>query len=324
MVRFAGLPVARADNVRAMAATKRKKGTAKAARTSARRPTPRAKPAPKKKTKRATKPRSAKRAKSTKGTKKASEHHLICGAHGETPATFVCRHVADGVACGFHANPPAPDDPWPDAWCDLCEEAFQRGGGEWNEQNEGATDIKVLCTHCYEAARERNSKIPRLARGHAARLTEKEASRLIHRAVHAAQALQEKSDKKWRWQSMGRWDFDGEAGTLTFSDRSRATVVADIQLVGSYSKRSNTFQWAWETLGEDDSDAEVIARLRVFGEVRGIDQLTTPNWECDETTGWEMTALAAHVLGASGVYLAPMKRHLYWFMLLSNWRIATN
>jgi hypothetical protein len=74
----------------------------------------------------------------------------------------------------------------------------------------------------------------------------------------------------------------------------------------------------------DDSDAEVISRLRVFGEVRGVDQLTTPNWECDETTGWEMTALAAHVLGASGVYRAPMKRHLYWFMLLSNWRSGAN
>lgn len=204
MMRFTGLPVAHADSVGAMAATKRKKGKAKAARTSTRRPTPRAKPAPKKKTKSATKPRSAKKAKSTKGTKgtkKASEQHLICGAHGETLATFVCRHVADGVACGFHANPPAPDDPWPDAWCDLCEEAFQRGGGEWNEQNEGAAEIKALCTHCYEAARERNSRVPRLARGRAATLTAKEASRLIHRAVHAAQTLQEKSDKKWRWQS---------------------------------------------------------------------------------------------------------------------------
>jgi len=293
-----------------MAATKGKKGKAKTARTSRRRAAPRAKRAPQKKPKRA---------------RKASEQDLtICGAHGETPATFVCRHVADGVACGFHANPPAPDNPWPDAWCDLCEEAFQRGGGEWNEQNDQAADIKVLCTHCYAVARARNIEVPRLARGSAVRLTANEAAELVHHAVHAAQALQDKSDKKWRWQDMGRWDFDGESGTLTFSDRSRASVVADIQLVGSYSKRSNTFQWAWETLGEDDSDAEVISRLRVFGEVRGIDKLTTPNWECDETTGWEMTALAAHILGASGVYRAPMKRHLYWFMLLSNWRREAN
>jgi hypothetical protein len=99
--------------------------------------------------------------------------------------------------------------------------------------------------------------------------------------------------------------------------------VADIQLVGSYSTRSNTFQWAWETLGEEDSGAEMISRLRVFGEVRGLDKLTTPNWECDETTGWEMTAVAAHILGANGVYRAPMK-HVYWFMLLSNWRSAAN
>ncbi len=248
---------------------------------------------------------------------------MICGAHGETPATFGRRHVAEGVACGLYAKAPTRANPWPDAWCDLCEEAFQRGGGEWNEQNEQVPDIKVLCTHCYTVARARNIEVPRLARGRTAKLTAKETAALVHHAVHAAQALQDKSDKKWRWQHMARWDFDGESGTLTFSDPKRASVVADIQLVGSYSKRSNTFQWAWETLGEDDSDAEVISRLRVFGEVRGIDKLTTPNWECDETTGWEMTALAAHILGASGVYRAPMK-HMYWFMLLSNWRSAAN
>ena len=75
----------------------------------------------------------------------------------------MCRHVADGVAYGFHAKAPTRTNPWPDAWCDLCEEAFQRGGGEWNEQNEQAVDIKVLCTHCYAVARERNIEVPRLA-----------------------------------------------------------------------------------------------------------------------------------------------------------------
>jgi hypothetical protein len=82
---------------------------------------------------------------------------VICGAHGETPATFVCRHLADGVARGFHADAPTKDQPWPDAWCDECDKAFQAGGGEWNEETEKVLDIKVLCTHCYGAAKERNS-----------------------------------------------------------------------------------------------------------------------------------------------------------------------
>ena len=60
---------------------------------------------------------------------------IICGAHGETPATFLCQHLSAGVACGFHVAD-APGDPWPDAWCDLCEEAVQATEGEWTDESE--------------------------------------------------------------------------------------------------------------------------------------------------------------------------------------------
>ena len=101
---------------------------------------------------------------------------ITCGSHGEMHATFVRRHLSEGVACGFHANPPAPDDPWPDAWCDLCEEGFKAGGGEWNEGSEKIADVRSLCSYCYEDTRERNKNVPVLALGSPARLTEDEAA----------------------------------------------------------------------------------------------------------------------------------------------------
>lgn len=244
---------------------------------------------------------------------------VICGKHGETPPTFACWHVTRGVSCGFHASAEDPDQKWPDAWCDLCEGAFQAAGGEWNDVSEEQAAIQVMCTHCYEEARDRNRRVPPLARGSAARLTYEEASELIHHAVHAVRATQEASDRRWSWRGMARWDFDPKTSTLTFSDPKLPTVIADVRLVGSYSTKSGTFQWAWQTYDEAAPEAAAVSRLRVFGEVRGISQLTSPKLECDEIHGWEMTSLAGYILGAEGLYRAPFD-HQRWFMLLSNWR----
>jgi len=119
---------------------------------------------------------------------------------------------------------------------------------------------------------------------------------------------------------MARWDFKADTRTLTFTDPEKPTVIADVRYVGSFSTRSKTFQWAWETF-EDAGDGEAISRLRVFGEVRGITRLTTPNWQADETDAWEMASLAGYILGAEGLYRPPFD-HVRWFMLLSNLRNA--
>jgi hypothetical protein len=247
--------------------------------------------------------------------------HVVCGKHGETPPTFACRHVTMGIACGFHTSVQDPDQKWPDAWCDLCEEVFQAAGGEWNDVSEKQAAIQVMCTHCYEEARSRNQRVPPFARGAAAHLTDNEVAALIHHAVHAGQAVQEESNRRWSWRGMARWDFDREASTLTFSDPKLPTVIADVRLVGSYSTKSGTFQWTWQTYAEAAPEAIVASRLRVFGEVRGISQLTSPNLQCDEIHGWEMTSLAGYILGAEGLYRAPFD-HLHWFMLLSHWRVV--
>ncbi|HLL22246.1 MAG TPA: hypothetical protein VK427_08945 [Kofleriaceae bacterium] len=244
---------------------------------------------------------------------------VTCGEHGETPATFACCHLTLGVACGYHASADALDDPWPNAWCDLCEEAFQAQGGEWNDVSEKVADIKLMCTDCYDAARDRNAEPPRLARGARARLSATEAKALVHHATHEMQTIQAASQKRWGWNTMASWDFDDEASTLTFSDPARPSTIADVRLVGSYSTKTNTFQWAWHTFDDCAPEAHDIARLRIFGEVRGLSKLTTANWKCDEAAGWEMASIAGYVLGTEAVYRAPFD-HQRWFMLLSNLR----
>jgi hypothetical protein len=121
---------------------------------------------------------------------------------------------------------------------------------------------------------------------------------------------------------MPKWNFDDNASTLTFSDPTRPSMIADVRLVGSYSTKTSTFQWAWQTFDECAPKARDIARLRIFGEVRGLSKLTTANWKCDEAEGWEMASLAGYVLRTEAVYRAPFD-HQRWFMLLSSLRQAS-
>lgn len=250
----------------------------------------------------------------------SDESELInCDRHGETPTTFACQHIARGVACGYHASTDDPNDQWPDAWCDLCNAAFQAAGQQWTKASELAASIKVMCTHCYEAARDRNAHVPPGAQGAQPQLTADEITALLHQAVHVLQDSQAASDQNWNWRSLSRWDFDEGSRTITFSSDEGPQVIATADLVGSYSTRSGTFQWAWQTFPEGAMQARAIARLRAFGEVRGISQLVTPKWRCDEGDAWEMAALAGYVLGSEGLYRAPFD-HQMWFMLLSDWR----
>jgi len=249
----------------------------------------------------------------------SDRRRVTCGAHGETPATFTCQHVAGGIACGFHASGDDPEDAWPDAWCDACDERVRSAGGEWTEAAEHLAEVGLLCTQCYDAARARNRHVPELARGVAVQLTDAEAVSLVRHAVDDAQARQAASNQRHGWLDLEHWAFDDDARTLTFSGAGRATLVADVQLIGSYSTKTGSFQWAWETLEPRAPMAEVASQLRMFGQVRGLTRLTTPNWPAEEVDGWEMASLASYLYGGEGTYRAPFG-HQYWFMMLTGFR----
>jgi len=248
----------------------------------------------------------------------SDDGRVVCGRHGSTPQTFVCRHVAFGVACGFHS---AGDEygPWPDAWCDACQDVLA-AAGEWTDAAAKQADIELLCTHCYVEARDRNGAVPPLGRGEKPRLSPEEEKRLLRGACRAGQRCQDAATARWGLGDYARWDYDSGAGTLTLSKGQRAPLVADVRLVGSYSTRSSTFQWSWVLYPDGNAQVDEVAQLRAFGEVRGVSLLTTELRECDEAEAWEMTTLAGYLLGCQAFYRAPFD-HLYWFMLLRNFRM---
>lgn len=82
-----------------------------------------------------------------------------CEEHGESQATFVCRHLVHGMGLGFYTADD-PDSARPDAWCGACERLRVQHGGEWPEDVEATLGATLQCAGCYDRARVRNAVEP--------------------------------------------------------------------------------------------------------------------------------------------------------------------
>lgn len=250
-----------------------------------------------------------------------ADHPVVCGEHGSTPGTFVCRHLQQGYGCGFHTvHEDAAADPWPDAWCDRCEATLQ-ADGEWTDEN--SPELALVCTHCYELIRHRNRQIPEPIRPGQLSVDESEYGELSVAAFEWCERQREKASARWAFDKKAKWFFDRDADVMRFYDEQKgATVLADAVIVGSFSTRSNTWAWAWGNSAYSAEDRAQIDPVRVFGEVRGIRRLSDAHWDADEVDAWEMAQLAAYLLGAEAVFRAPYE-HMHVFMLLRRFRLES-
>jgi hypothetical protein len=114
-----------------------------------------------------------------------------------------------------------------------------------------------------------------------------------------------------------RWDWDADQGSIVFSDDGTPRVIAQAQLVGSVSRKTGTWLWAWANRSIEQRLYRDLAEVRKFGEQKGIWQLTTAKWEADEVDGWEMTSISAYVLQSKGAYRMPHE-HLFTFAILDS------
>lgn len=243
-----------------------------------------------------------------------------CDKHGKGAATFICRHLAFGVRCGYHCSTDDPDDPWPDAWCSGCDEVLEREGGAWNDASEEFAGVSLACSGCYEDHKARNETLsgPLRDRGE---LPEDVWAAFLHDAVHATQRRQDEAIARWHFTSHAKWRRDGSL--FRFLDPELPDLVCEAVVVGSWSKNTETWLWSWANDHLSPEDRGDIGRLHYFGHARNVEELREPHWPAEEAAGWEMAAIASEFLGADAVYRAPMD-HLGLFLLLRNIRHASD
>jgi hypothetical protein len=235
---------------------------------------------------------------------------LQCAEHGQAFPTYVCGHLHGQPGQRWFCDAPQADYPYPDAWCGQCDTELHKQGGEWNEHNEGCLDLRVICHHCYQGSMAqsvqamdgplREAWIDTVVEGHEALVRKQKALESEHGISR-----------------FERWDYDQAQGTLAFSHAGVPRVLADIEFIGSIGKASGTWQWAWANFHHHAKVVSRIPAVRKWGEAQGFLPLTVPLWDADTTDGWELSGVAAQLLGARGVYRAPSDNGYLFMALMS-------
>jgi hypothetical protein len=93
---------------------------------------------------------------STDADSKNAPRFLQCSTHGSAPSSVVCAHLVEARdrAVGFVENSSQPNDL--QAWCDACEQLFEREG-EMTEAFREFNDLRLVCVFCYASIKERHS-----------------------------------------------------------------------------------------------------------------------------------------------------------------------
>jgi hypothetical protein len=123
---------------------------------------------------------------------------------------------------------------------------------------------------------------------------------------------------RYHLESMPHAHLNEATGQLVFSDASNTPrVMAAVQVVGSVNTEDRTWIWSWANADIDPSLYKDILEVRMLGEARGIEQLSTPFWEGDAVDGWEMTSISAYVLQAAGAYRAATPQGFTYLVMTS-------
>jgi hypothetical protein len=120
---------------------------------------------------------------------------------------------------------------------------------------------------------------------------------LVHELMDKNQAFND------RYGLHARWDWDADSATLTFTDPAKPTLRIATSVVGT--TEGDSWEWTWANRNFEALTKRDIELVRAFGETNRYEQLTSAFLEADEYTGWEMTAVAAHLLSAEGGYRFP-------------------
>ena len=152
----------------------------------------------------------------------------------------------------------------------------------------------------------RKAAVPEQALGHALRYPDWYPD-WRHEAVHQLQDKNASLDAKFRIGSWPRYDYDVDAGTLTFSENGAVKVIAEIQIAGTTSAKASNWLWAWANSNWPSECSADSQQVKGFGEEHGICELTHQSVDSDQINhlGWELTAVMAPVTGALGAYRPP-------------------
>src|SRR5437899_2085834 len=131
---------------------------------------------------------------------------------------------------------------------------------------------------------------------------------LLRVSMEELMVLTQHHQEAWHFGKEDDWRLDPERGELVLQFPGRQ-IVASAQIIGSYDSQTGTWHWAWANDSLPQNLIQDALRAREYGEREGIERLTSPEWQGQETDCWYMAALACRLCGSQGAYRAPAENN---------------
>ncbi|WP_324676921.1 DUF6882 domain-containing protein [Hymenobacter sp. GOD-10R] len=133
--------------------------------------------------------------------------------------------------------------------------------------------------------------------------------------VEELKVLQNKFREEYNLSWYENWFYNQSTGLFTFSTDDVELNFKYFQ-VGSFSKKTNTWKWAWDNDNTLDNVKEITNVAKEFGQKNNFNKLTNAYFESDEIEAWEFTAIAAKLTNGIGTY-RPVDEHLQIFLVIT-------
>lgn len=117
------------------------------------------------------------------------------------------------------------------------------------------------------------------------------------------------------------WAVDQPSGLIKFERTDGALVTAPVQIIGSWSPRTELFTWGWDHPSVATRLRANAERTRWFGEKNDLAELTAPQVKCSEGEAWRLTAVSVKVNAARGAYRGPTDGGPVVFMSLGDLKV---
>jgi hypothetical protein len=124
-----------------------------------------------------------------------------------------------------------------------------------------------------------------------------------HSCVHEFMTQNEAWINQYNINLWPRWDYEMDDATLVFSENGRAKVIANMLVVGT--GHGKEWEWSWGNANIPDRHRASLKDVHDFGAEKGWSPLTTLFLNGGEYSGWELSAVAGHVLQAQALYRCP-------------------
>jgi hypothetical protein len=147
---------------------------------------------------------------------------------------------------------------------------------------------------------------------------------LVPMAYAMMQDVQARTLEKYGIDDTTRYEWDIDRAEIVFYRKKVPIVQADLQVVGSISRRKGTWLWGWANKTVPSQATDKMSAVRQYGEAQGFPKLTLPEWRPEaENEGHDVMCVAASVLGASATFHDHVGELALYFTL-HNFRLLSD